>query len=395
MRGVSTGRLLTAGFLADIGSRVSAVTIPLVTLVEIDSVAATGLVGGVMSIPVVTSPWWARNLRRRMNDGRALAIAMTVQMVGVLVVPVTLLLGVLAVGWLVASGLLNGAGLALCSPGIDSLVADHADRRRLGGAVRALSIREILRRVAIAIGPLGASLGILLVGPRPMLWVEASCLAVGALLLARVPAAGDLGAVQQEGRTRIWAVLRTRPELLRGLAMRSVGSLIWFSYALGFVVMGNDIGNPGAVLSATSGGYGVGAVLGSALATILVRRVRPLPLAAASWTGFGIALVAMGVTGVVSLPLVAAISAVGGLAMAVGITAIVRQISETGTGQVRNAAFSGQLVILETMTASGMLVGGAVIAAFGPRPTLVACGMLMVAVCMALLLVRTPLRGPR
>ncbi|TDE88557.1 MFS transporter [Occultella glacieicola] len=384
--------ILATSFLTEIGARVSALALPLVALQGTGSVAATGLVGGMIGIPMLTSPWWARALRRRIDGGRALALVVLVQALGVLIVPVSMLVGELELWSLAASGLVVGAAAALGGPGQDSLLADFADAISPGGSVRMMATRELTRRITVALGPTLGALGVQFVGAAPLLWLEAAALGTAAVALLLVPYSPMRHEPKSVGRS-ILAVIRRQPDLVRGLIMRGTLSLLWFSFSLGLVVMGDATGEPGLLLTAANGGYGLGTIVGAGVAVAAVRRLPLYATMLVSFVGLGLCFAGLGAVGTSSYLAVSVVSACGGVFMAFGATATVTELSRGSQGAERRAAFTGQAVVLESTLAVGLIAGGAVIATFGPEATLVTCGLAVAGVSVGTALERR-LRHP-
>ena len=90
--------MLVTTFVTWMGQRATAVALPLVTLTETGSAWTTGLVGGAVGLPMLTSAWWARDLRQRLTTGRALACVLAVQVVGLLIVPIAGAIGRIGAG---------------------------------------------------------------------------------------------------------------------------------------------------------------------------------------------------------------------------------------------------------------------------------------------------------
>ncbi len=61
-------------FVTWIGTRMTAVALPLVALEETGQAWTTGLVGGMAGLPLLTVGWWGKGLRERLTGGRALAV---------------------------------------------------------------------------------------------------------------------------------------------------------------------------------------------------------------------------------------------------------------------------------------------------------------------------------
>jgi predicted MFS family arabinose efflux permease len=149
-------------------------------------------------------------------------------------------------------------------------------------------------------------------------------------------------------------------------------------------VIGAERGRPGIYLAAGMTGYGVGSLIGTAISLAVVRRTRPVPLAATAWAVMGLCWVGMGVW--TSPPVVAVMGALSGLTVVLGIAAISVLITQSSAGAERRALLSGQTVVVNSGSSAGMLAGGPIIAVAGAEHTLVGTGVLTVIVAVLVLL---------
>ncbi|MEU2199258.1 MFS transporter [Isoptericola sp. NPDC019482] len=390
--------ILTAiTFLTWVGARVTAVALPLVALAETGEAWATGLVGGMSGLPLLTVGWWGRGLRERLVSGRALAVVMLVQAAGLAIVPVAALVGHVGAVSLCASGLVTGVAGALLGPAERALVADladaghddagHDDADGTGGtAARWLAWQDLAHRVSMIFAPpLGAWL-VVAWGAEPLLWCQAAVVLVGAAAMLGVPRAGARTTGRSEaGPTPVLAVLRAHPQVAVGVVAAGVGGLCWFGFTLGLAVLGVEHGMPGALVAAGMSGYGATSVLASLVAPLVVDRLPRLATAVGTWAVLGLAFAALPAV-VPSLAGVALVSAVGGLATPFGIAALNALISERTSGPERRAAFTAETVLHSGGASLGLLVGGAVIGWVGAGPALVATGVVQVAAAVVGLL---------
>jgi len=385
--------ILTAiTFLTWVGARVTAVALPLVALAETGEAWATGLVGGMSGLPLLTVGWWGRGLRERLVSGRALAVVMLVHVAGLAIVPVAALAGQVGAVSLCASGLVTGVAGALLGPAERALVADLADAGRHDGAAGAdgaggtaarwLAWQDLAHRVSMIFAPpLGAWL-VVAWGAEPLLWCQAAVVLVGAAAMLGVPRAGGRTTGRGgAGPTPVLAVLRAHPQVAVGVVAAGVGGLCWFGFSLGLAVLGVEHGIPGALIAAGMSGYGATSVAASLAAPLVVDRLPRLATAVGAWAVLGLSFAALPAV-VPSVAGVALVAAVGGLATPFGIAALNALVSEQTSGAERRAAFTAETVLHSGGASLGLLVGGAVIGWVGAGPVLVATGAVQVAVAV-------------
>ncbi|MET8907494.1 MFS transporter [Micromonospora sp. NPDC004551] len=370
--------MLTTTFVTWLGQRTTAVALPLVALAETGSAWTTGLVGGAVGLPMLTSAWWARGLRQRLTTGPALAGVLAIQVLGLLVIPVGAALGTVGPLHLTAAGLITGAATTLSGPGQRALLADLCTDP--GVATRMLAWQDLAHRSTMILAPPLAGWAVTAGGPLRLLWAEAAGVTLGAALLLAVqgtaaPATGE----DTTGAPALRHVLARHPEVRRAVTMAGVGGLAWFAFTLGLAILGAETGRPGLLVSAGMTGYGAGSLAGALAAPVLVPRLPPLATMAAGWILLGATFAALPAA-TASLPLIALVAAAGGLAMPLGIGAVNRLITTRTEGAERRAAFAAESLVHDGAVSIGLLGGGAVIGLAGAAPTLVVAGAAQIAV---------------
>jgi predicted MFS family arabinose efflux permease len=412
--------LTATTFVTWTGQRITAVALPLVALDQTGDAWTTGLVGGFAGLPLLTSAWWGRRLRTRLTSGRSLAILLAVQVLGLAMVPVAAAtVGVGAVV-LCATGLVTGTTSAMLAPAQRALTADLAELPGNGPDVgaRALAWQDLAHRSSMIFAPpLGAWL-LVVWGAEPLLWCEAAAVALSAVAMLTVPGASshtprgsnpfrwsslsrpgeDSASSTTEGRSTgeagepappIRAVLRQHPDLAVGIWLAGIGGVTWFAFTLGLTLLGAELDRPGELVAAGMAGYGVATVGLSFVVPLVVHRVPRVPAIVVSWVVFGLAYLALPLAAP-NLLAVALVSAVGGVTMPFGIAALNALIVERTTGAERRTAFTAETVLHSGGASAGLLVGGALIGAFGAGPVLVVTGLVqVVAAVVAALWLRT------
>jgi predicted MFS family arabinose efflux permease len=390
--------LTVTTFVTWTGQRITAVALPLVALDQTGDAWTTGLVGGFAGLPLLTSAWWGRRLRSRLTSGRALAVLLGVQVLGLVLVPAAAAtVGVGAVV-LCASGLVTGATSALLAPAQRALTADLAELPGNGPDVgaRALSWQDLAHRSSMIFAPaLGAWL-LVAWGAEPLLWCEAAAVALSAGAMLTVPAASRLDPVsavvlvetspgldkhdqrtEREPAPSVRAVLRHHTDLAVGVGLAGVGGITWFAFTLGLALLGAELDRPGELIAAGMTGYGAATVGVSFVVPLVVHRVPRMPAIVVSWVMLGLAYLALPLAAP-NLLAVALVSAVGGMTMPFGIAALNALIVDRTTGAERRTAFTAETVLHNGGASAGLLVGGALIGAFGAGPVLVVTGLIQV-----------------
>jgi MFS family permease len=388
--------LTATTFVTWTGQRITAVALPLVALDQTGDAWTTGLVGGFAGLPLLTSAWWGRHLRSRLTSGRALAVLLTVQVIGLALVPVAVATVGVGAAVLCAAGLVTGATSAMLAPAQRALTADLAELPGNGPDVgaRALAWQDLAHRSSMIFAPpLGAWL-LVMWGAEPLLWCEAAAVALSAVAMLTVPAASAASAVERslgvpappvEPAPSIRTVLRNHPELAVGIGLAGIGGITWFAFTLGLTLLGAELDRPGELVAAGLAGYGAATVGVSFVVPLVVHRLPRIPAIVVSWVMLGIAYLALPLAAP-NLLAVALVSAVGGMTMPFGIAALNALIVDRTTGAARRTAFTAETVLHSGGASAGLLVGGALIGAFGAGPVLVATGLMQVVAAITAML---------
>lgn len=380
--------LMVAGVLSDLAARSSLVALPLIALAWTGQAAQAGLAVGAMAVPLALSPWWTRRLREFAANGGVLGAVTIAQGVGVLVTPVAMMLDLPSTPSLIVSGLIAGAARTVALPARQALLAD-VEERRTGSPIGILAWQEAASRASGVVGPVVGAVVVASGNSIGLLVAESIVLACAGVLTSATGARGGGAPARASdgGAPRIPApqsgpgpalreVLRGQAGIRRGWVIRSVAGLVWFALALGLAIEGAREDRPGLFYAISVGCFG----LGSTVATLVVGRrslIRPtVRLAAGGWVVNGLAWMLMGL--LASPAAYAAGGLIGGLGAGVGFATVTRMIGQHTRGPARRTLLSGQVTIVETTTAVGMLCGGAVIAVIGVHPTLVLSGLALV-----------------
>lgn len=377
-------------FVTWIGTRMTAVALPLVALEETGQAWTTGLVGGMAGLPLLTVGWWGKGLRDRLTGGSALAVVTGVNAAGLAVVPVASSTGQVGAVALCVSGLVTGVAGALLGPAERSLVSDLADehvaRGGRTGPARWLAWQDLAHRVSMIFAPPAGAWAVTILGARSLLWCETAVVALAAIALLAVPTRTthheDQGGTRREatpGRpVSALAVLRSRPQVAAGVFMAGVGGVCWFGFSLGLAVLGVEHDMPGALIAAGMSGYGAASVAASLLVPVVIDRLPRMTAMLLSWVVLGAVFVALPLV-VPSLAGIAVVAAAGGAAMPWGIAALNALISEQTHGHERRAAFTAETVLHSGGASLGLLAGGALIGWAGSEAVLLTTGLLQIA----------------
>lgn len=387
--------IITVAFVNWMGSRATAIALPLVALQETGHTWATGLVLGAESLPLISVAWWGKGLRDRITTGRAVAVVMLVKAAGLAIVPLAAIAHRVGVGALVACGLIVGMTSALEGPAVRALLSDLGDELGPGRAARALTLQDLAHRCTMFLAPPVAALAVGHGHTVALLWSECAAVAACALLMVAVPghAAGTLDGSPAAESGSIAALLRAYPRMTASLVIHGTVCLTWFAFSLGLAIAGAQVHRPGELVAAGMTGYGVASTLISLVAPALVNRLPPWPTTA-------LPTIALGVVYLVlpwhldSLPAIALLAAVGGVTMPLGIAAHNRILAtDPARGPERRTAFTADEISANGTAAVGMLAGGAVIGVAGVPATLIGAGVLQILVAVAALGVLAPTPG--
>ncbi|MDR6868649.1 MFS family permease [Microbacterium resistens] len=373
-RGVLT--LLIASFLVDLSARAAFVALPLIVLTVTGSVTFTGVVSGAIAVPLLVSPLWARRLRQWAARPRTLALCSAVEAVGALLVPLGAMVGLLPLWLLVVAGVVIGSGRTLTLPARQALLAD-VQQQRVGTPIGVLAWQEAASRATSVLGPALGAVAVAAGQGLALMFAEVVAMLVAAVMTAAV-ATPHLPRDTAEGAPGIVRALRGQRDIALGWVIRGAAGATWFAFSLGLALDGARRGTPGITYAIGIGAYGLGAVLATLAVGRRRRFVPSLGTAALGWSVNGLAWVLMGVW---PEPLGYATGGLlGGVGAATGFATITRLIGERTAGGQRRSLLAGQLLVVESATAMGMFVGGALLQSWGVSMTFVVTGALLLAV---------------
>lgn len=379
-------------FVTWIGTRMTAVALPLVALAETGDAWTTGLVGGVSGVPLLTVGWWGRRFRDRLTCGRALAVALVVQSLGLAIVPMAAVLGQVNATSLCASGVVTGAAGALLGPAQRALVSDLADsgrtRGRAGTAARWLAWQDLAHRVSMIFAPPAAAWLLAVTSAESLLWIETVVMLSAAAAMLTVSGAASATAIDRSyngagpgagtPKGSAISVLRSHSQIAVSVFMAGIGGLCWFGFSLGLAILGAEHGMPGELIAAGMSGYGMTSVLSSLFIPVFVDRLPRMPTIVVSWILLGLSFTV--VPWAAPEPMIVAIvGAAGGAAVPWGIAMLNALISEQTAGAERRAAFMAETIAHSGGVSIGLLVGGAVIGWTGAPAVLIATGIAQIA----------------
>ncbi len=288
----------------------------------------------------------------------------------------------------VAYGLANGFVI----PASQGLIPHTVTAARLKDA------NALLGLTRNTTGVVGPALGGVLVAagsPGAALLVDAASFGVEALLLLRlriaprddVVEARAFAAELREG----WSEFRRQTWIWTTIVFFGIGNFASASYfVLGPVVAKRDLGGPAAWATLVAA-FGFGAVLGSLLAL----RIRPQrPLLASCLAATPVALQPLGIALKLPVPLLAVISAVAGIGIAVHLalwfTVFQQRVPEDLRARVSSYDALGSFVLIPL----GSALAGPVAALVGITPTLIGASV-VVSVCIAITATQPSVRAIR
>jgi DHA3 family macrolide efflux protein-like MFS transporter len=311
-------------------------------------------------------------LFRGRNGAHLAAVDALLRTVALAAIPLAYLVGALTltsyVALLAVSSLLRSWG----SAGRFTLFAEVLPRdQHLAGNATVV----ILFELGTVAGPPLAGLLIGLTG-APVVF---ACVAVGYAILAAtyrfaVPAAAAVE--PRSGSSRGFSVIRSDPLLLSLLALTFVFFFLYGPVSVALPILAADEPGGATVLAWLFTAFGGGAVVGGLL-TGYLRRWPPWPTTVAIVAAFGAALLPLGLGGNLTVGIVSL--AVAGLIWApypsLSTTLLQRSTDTTTLPQV--LAANGAVTVISVPL--GTLLGGPMVTAYGPRATLLACGLATVA----------------
>ncbi|HKT36835.1 MAG TPA: MFS transporter, partial [Ktedonobacterales bacterium] len=263
--------------ISDLGTQVSALAFPLLTLLLTHSAAQAGLVGAIRAVPYLVLGLPAGALVDRWNRKRVMIVCDTGRAAALGSVAVMLALGTLTLAQIYLVAVTEGTLYVFFSLAETAALPRVVSKEQL---TTATAQNEATISTAYMVGP---ALGGLLYGIGRALPFATDALSyvisVASLLWIRLPFQGErpgastrtpLLAQVREGVVWLW-----RQPLLRFLAALSAGGwLVEVGYTLVVIVQAQGMGASSAVIGVVLGAGGVGSILGALVAGSVAGRVR-------------------------------------------------------------------------------------------------------------------------
>jgi MFS family permease len=372
--------LWVSQIVSTVGTRITAVAYPLLTLALTHSPAKAGIVGFAQTLPflllylpagVVMDRWNRKLVMIFCEGGRALALGS---------IAVTTALGSVSLVQLIIVAFIEGCLFVLFDLGEGAALPHLVAQDQLPAAIAQNQAKT--QGADLAGQPLG---GVLFSVARqlPFLVDAVSYLiSLGALLFIRSPFQQPtthppvrLRAEIAEGLRWVW----THPFLRAAVALTGGLNFVFNGLTLVLIVRAKDLGASSALIGAMFAFYGVGGLIGSFAAPWVQRRFAPRRvIVTIAWFWVVQTAVLVLLPNVYALGLDAGLGALAGAPFNVVLANHVYLITpDRLLGRVRSAT---KLVAWGSIPV-GVLAGGFLASALGARPTLIvlAAGMLVVA----------------
>ncbi len=274
--------MLVASGVSLVGTRLSAIALPLFVLITTGSPLRTGVVAFAEMAPYVVVQGLAGPLTDRVGPRRVSIVCDLLSAVVVSAIPVLYALGQLTFGWLLvlvaAAGLVRGPGdisKYVMAPAVASATGQPRER--------VLGLADGVSRASSIIGPIGAAALVVVIGAPAALAVDAASFAVCALIVATlVPRTigQPVPDAEEDGLTYLHR-LRSGARFLRqdGLLRSIVGMVATTNLldaALATVLLAvwaRSRGGGAGLMGAVSATMAAGAVIGAVAAAIYGHRL--------------------------------------------------------------------------------------------------------------------------
>lgn len=281
------GGVLAAMAVSLTGTRVSAVALPWFVLVTTSSATLTGVVAFAETAPYVvvkalTGPLVDRVGPRTVSWTTDLASATAVA-----AVPLCHALNLLSFPLLLVLVAVIGAARGPGDLAKEVMVPEAAERGRVR-LERATGLSGATERLASTVGPAAGGSVVALLGPLPVLVLNAGCFALGSVITAvALPRrageqtegasspAGEPGEGYWKRFGEGFAFLRTEPLLLTVIVMVGITNLLDAAFMTVLMpVWAKESGNGPSAIGLTGSAMGAAAVAGSLIAALAAHRLR-------------------------------------------------------------------------------------------------------------------------
>jgi MFS family permease len=374
-------RFLAGAFIGAVGSWMQATAQGWLVLDLTDSPAALGLVSAVGTLPILLFSVFAGVLADRVDRRRLLVGTQVFAAAIAVLLAILTTTGVVQLWQVALLAFLAGTASAVQTPAYQAIVSNLVDRRVLGSAVALNAAQFNLSRI---LGPAIAGAVIAAGGLQLAFWGNAGALLLVAVILAtlRIAGAPDLARAQAS----LWSNLmdgiryvRARRLIAVLILLAAAPALLILNYLVLLPVYARDvleIGAPG--LGLLSGGVGLGALTGA----LGLAALRPSGGSGRSLLlGLAVSSVALVIFAISRwVPLSVAALAVLGASQVVYYATTNTLLQVLVPGRIRGRVISLYVLTSWGLIPVGHLAAGVVAERFGPTITLVAGGILTLAV---------------
>jgi MFS family permease len=384
--------LMAADAISMNGNMLAQLAIPWFVLETTGSVAQTGLTAAFGLLPLILASFFGGAVIDRLGHRQASVISDLASMLAVAAIPLLYTLGVLPF-WLLL--VLVFLGALLDAPGMTARFALRPDVARMAGLrlERANSISELVESGAQLSGPLLAGVLIALIGPGPVLWLNAVSFGISAVLvLLLVPAvtltAGEV--VPQAGRYLADLVEGVRFVLaeppIRSIFVSAAVLNLLISPLLVVIlpVYMNTVVGSAASLGFVIAAFGGGSVAGAAFYGVAGHR---LPRRRTFVTG--VFAMGLGFSTLAFLPpvwVMVVAMFVGGTIAGPNGPLISTVLQERTPAVLRGRVFGATTAVGFAGAPLGVLLAGGLLPVIGIQPTLIGIAVIFLSVALALAL---------
>ena len=284
-------RYFLANVVSTLGSQLSLIAFPLLVLSLGQSVAQAGLLTSCSLVARLALRLPCGNLADRFDRRWLMFSADVARLVAIGSIPIASLAGELSYQQLIVVAVIEGVGTAVFAPAGGVAVRDVVAKADL---TEALSLSQAVVATAMLVGP--AAGGALFSADRILPFsCDAASYAISAVMLLRITVRSPKRVPTAQADSRFTAGIRWvlgQRNLLWVLLHAAILNLTSAAAEVGVVLTLRSRGEGGSVIGLVMACAGIGAIVGSALTPVIVRRCYPgllcLLLASAWGTSFAL-----------------------------------------------------------------------------------------------------------
>ncbi|WP_425438726.1 MFS transporter [Propionibacterium cyclohexanicum] len=400
---ISVIALLFGGLCTSTGNRMLLLIIPFVCLDVYGRPTLVGVAGAAAGVGALLAPTWINRLTCYFGRSTGLMIFSLLDLTAALLCLFAAFSAALIPIPLVLSGLFTGSAAVGLDPRRQTCLTLASDLLPQKPVAVVLNADEATSKIAIQFSslPIGFMIGRYSVGSAAMLAAIVFILglvgyAVFWMMRPEQRRANFSGSAftsndRKDGTNGGFLIFLkgfqlTRPLLLRGIAIRGISSFFWFSFSLGLAVYGSERGEGARLVSTSTFAYGIGTVIGAAVATASAAYARLRARVGLGWLGTSIMFAGMGLY-ISNEHSVWAFAFFGGLVSPVGIGALNSLIAKYTRDVDRSRVFTQAAWSQSICSTVGSGMGGVLLAVGGARIWLILSGATVFVAVLCLWLV--------